>query len=127
MEQFEDQFDDQFEERFDGRFEEYLRQQLRPVAEPRGFAERILARDESDTVVPAKVIVMPSRRRVWTSGAVAAAVLVGGLLTQQVEVRHQRHQADLAQQQFDSAIRITGETLDDTRQQLRDAGVEIGN
>ena len=119
MEQFEDQFDDQFEE--------YLRGQLRPVAEPRGFAERVLARAESEPAAPAKVIVMPSRRRIWTSGAVAAAVLVGGLLTQEVEVRHQRHQAEVAQRDFDSAIRITGETLDETRQQLRDAGVEIGN
>jgi hypothetical protein len=120
-------FDAQFEEQFDDQFEEYLRQQLRPVAEPAGFADRILARVESEAAVPAKVIVMPSRRRAWMSGAVAAAVLVAGLLTQQAEVRHQRHQAEVAQQQFDSAIRITSETLDDTRQQLRDAGVEIGN
>jgi hypothetical protein len=114
-------------EPFEDEFEEYLRQQLRPVEEPRGFAERVLARAESDVAVPAKVIVMPARRRAWTSGAVAAAVLLGGLLTQQVEVRHQRQQAEVAQQQFDAAIRITGEALDDTRKQLRDAGVEIGN
>jgi hypothetical protein len=122
-----EQFDNQFEDQFDDQFEGYLRQQLRPVAEPAGFAARVLARVESEPAVPAKVIVMPTRRRVWMSGAVAAAVLVGGLLTQQAEVRHQRHQAEVAQQQFDSAIRITSETLDDTRQQLRDAGVEIGN
>ena len=119
-----------FEDRFDRQFEEHLKQQLLPVAEPRGFADRVLARAESEAApapVPAKVIVMPSRRRVWTSGAVAAAALVVGLLTQQVEVRRQRHQAEVAQQQFDAAIRITNETLADTRQQLRDAGVELGN
>lgn len=124
-----EQFDTQFEDRFDDQFEEYLRQQLRPVAEPRGFADRILARAEAEApiAVPAKVIVMPSRRRIWTSGAVAAAVLLGGLLTQQSAVHRQRHQAEFAQQQFDAAIRITGETLDDTRQQLREAGVQVGN
>ena len=119
-------FDAKFEDLPDDYFEEYLHQQLRPVAEPRGFADRVLARAESESAVPAKVIVMPSRRRVWTSGAVAAATLLAGLLTQQVEVRRQRHKAEVAQQQFDAAMRITGETLDETRQQLRDAGVEIG-
>ena len=117
---------EQFDDRFDEQFEEHLRLELRPVAEPRGFADRVLARAESESAVPAKVIVMPSRRRVWTSGAVAAATLLAGLLTQQVEVRRQRHKAEVAQQQFDAAMRITGETLDETRQQLRDAGVEIG-
>ena len=118
---------EQFEESLEDQFDEYLRQQLRPVHEPRGFADRVLARADADVAVPAKVIVMPARRRVWTSGAVAAAVVLGGLLTQQAEVRRQRRQAEVAQQQFDAAIRITGETLDETRQQLRDAGVEIGN
>lgn len=118
---------EQFEDRFDAQLEEHLRQQLRPVPEPRGFADRVLARAESDATVPAKVIVMPSRSRVWTSGAIAAAVLLAGLMTQRVEVRRQRQQAEFAQQQFDTAIRITGETLADTRQQLREAGVEIGN
>jgi len=108
-------------------FEEYLKQQLRPVPEPRGFADRILARVETAAPIPARVIVMPSRRRVWTSGAVAAAALLAGLLTQQTEARRQRHQAELAQRQFDAALQITGETIDDTRQQLRDAGVDLGN
>ena len=118
MEQLDDQLEDQFEE--------YLSVQLRRVDAPEGFEDSILARADAEAPTLAKVIVMPSRRRVWTSGAVAAALLVGGLLTQQVEVRRQRQQAEVAQQQFDTAIRITGETLDDTRQQLRDAGLEIG-
>ena len=113
-------------EQLEDRFEEHLSEQLRRVDVPDGFADRILSRVEAAPALPANVIVMPSRRRVWMSGAVAAAVLAGAVLTQQVQERRQRHQVAVAEQQFDAAIRITGETLDDTRQQLREAGLEIG-
>jgi len=111
--------------------EEYLVKELHPVPEPRGFADRIVALAEAQTQAPApvhaKVVTMKPRPRLWVPTAIAAALLAAGFVTQQTHERHERQQAELAQKQFDSALRITGETLEETRQQLRDAGVEIGN
>jgi hypothetical protein len=111
--------------------EEYLVKELHPVPEPRGFADRIIALAELQIQEPApvraKVLAMKSRPRLWVPTAIAAALLTAGFLTQQTHERHERQQAELAQKQFDSALRITGETLEDTRQQIRDAGVQIGN
>jgi hypothetical protein len=115
--------------------EEYLTKELRPVAAPNGFADRILAlaeiQAEQRAPARAKVLTMKSRPRLWVPTAVAAALLCVGFVTRQTYERHEeqqaRQQAEQAQQQLDSALRITGETLEETRQQLRDAGVEVGN
>ena len=119
-------FEPSFEE-----LEEYLVKELHPVPEPRGFADRILALAELQAQAPAparaKVVTMKPRPRLWLPTAIAAALLAAGFVTEETHVRHQRQQAELAQKQFDSALRITGETLEETRQQLRDAGVQIGN
>jgi methionine-rich copper-binding protein CopC len=105
-------------------FEQRLTQALRHVAPPDGFADRILAQAQPAAPVHAKVLTMPSRLRLWASGAIAATLLVAGI-TQQIHARHQRQQAERAQQQFDAAMRITDTTLDHVRQQLEDAGVQI--
>jgi hypothetical protein len=112
-------------------FERQLTHALRQVDPPAGFADRILARAESpaepQTPTRAKVVAMPSRLRLWTSGALAATLLVAAVLTQQTHERHERERAEVAQQQFDAAMRITDQTLEHVRQQLQQAGVQIGN
>jgi uncharacterized membrane-anchored protein YhcB (DUF1043 family) len=69
---------------------------------------------------------MPTRLRAWTSGAIAAALVAGIFVGEQLHVRRQREKAEEAQQQFEAAMRITGETLDQTRMELRRAGVSMG-
>jgi hypothetical protein len=110
-------------------FERQLTQALRPVAAPAGFADRTMARLQSAAPVTAKVIAMqPRPHRLWTSGALAATLLIATVLTQQTHARHQRQQeAERAQQQFEAGLRITDTTLEHVRQQLQQAGLQIGN
>jgi hypothetical protein len=116
----------------DPHLEQQLTQVLRPVAPPEGFADRVMARSQSselaaNAIPAAKVIVMPSRSNRWASGALAATLLLAALLTQQTHARHQRKQAERAQEQFEAGLRITGETLEQVRLQLRQAGIPTGN
>jgi hypothetical protein len=106
--------------------EQYLTHALRRVDAPKGFAERTLARAQSGSVPRGKLLVMPTRLRAWTSGAIAAALAAGVFVGEQIHVRHQRAKAAVAQQQFEAAMRITGETLEQTRLQLQRAGVPMG-
>ena len=105
--------------------EHQLTRGLRPVDPPVGFADRTIARLQPAAPVRAKVITM--RPRLWASGAIAATLLAGVFVADETHVRHQRQKAELAQQQFDAAIRITDQTLDHVRQQLQQAGVPVGN
>jgi hypothetical protein len=109
------------------KFEEELTQAMRAVDPPEGFAERVLARVDASEAPRARVLTMPVRVRLWASGAAAAAMLAGAYLGEQAHLRHQREQAALAQQQFETAMRITDQALEHARQQLRQAGVELGN
>jgi hypothetical protein len=75
---------------------------------------------------------MPSRLRGWAGGTIAAAVLAGVFVGQDIHARHQREQAELAQrhaeaarQQFEAGIRITDETLDHARAELARAGIQL--
>jgi hypothetical protein len=114
-------------ENFEGaEFERDLTQALRRVDAPDGFAGHVLAAAET-TRHRAKVLAMPARVRVWASGAIAAALLVGVFVQREVRAHERREQAALAQQQFETALRITGDTLDDVRRQLQQAGVTLGN
>lgn len=131
--------------------ERELMQALRPVAAPEGFAQRTLARvlesnsesksesnsesnsesksESKSESAPARfrVIAMRPRPRLWASAAIAAALLAGVFIVEQTHLRRQREEAELAQQQFEAALRITGETLEQTRRQLQQAGVQLGN
>jgi hypothetical protein len=107
--------------------ERELRQALERVDAPQGFVERTMARAHKDHATRGKLLVMPSRLRTWVSGAIAAALVAGVFLGEQVHVRREREKAEIAQQQFEAAMRITGETLEQTRQQLQEAGVRIGD
>jgi hypothetical protein len=108
-------------------FEQELKQAMRAVDPPEGFADRLMARVEAPGAsVRSKVLTMARRPQTWVGGAVAAAVLVGALVGDQAHVRRQREKTLQAQQQFEAAMRITGETLDEARQQLQRAGVPVG-
>jgi coproporphyrinogen III oxidase len=107
--------------------EEYLTHALRRVDAPVGFVERTMARAEASGAPRGKLLRMPTRLRVWTSGAIAAALVAGVFIGEQAHARRQRERAEFAQRQFEAAMRITGETLERTRLQLQQAGVPIGD
>lgn len=106
--------------------ERELTQALRHVDAPEGFAERTMARVQASGPTRGKLLTMPARVRVWGGGAIAAALVVGVFAGQQVHERHERQKAELAEQQFETAMRITDQTLDQVRLQLQQAGVPVG-
>jgi hypothetical protein len=62
----------------------------------------------------------------WMGGVgigIAAALVLSVFVGEQVHVRHQREQA--AEQQFETATRITDRALEHTREQLQRAGVPL--
>jgi hypothetical protein len=114
------------------RFERDLARAMRRVDVPQGFAERTLARAHSakpadaGTRSKAKVFVMRPSVRAWISGAVAAALLTGVFVADQVRVRRQQEEVRAARQQFEAGLQITDAALDHARQQLANAGVQFG-
>jgi len=113
-------------------FERELTRAMRRVDPPEGFADRVMGRADAPSVaarskVMAKVIPMPRRMQAWAGGAVAATLLASMYFGEQTHLRHQRERAQLAQRQFDTAMRITDQTLEHVRLQLQQAGVEVGN
>ena len=115
-------------------FEEQLVRQLRRVDAPEGFALRVLDRvsDHTEQQPPlrARVLTMPAwsfKPRVWVGGAIAAALVLGCFAAQQVRVKQQQEKAELAQQQFDTAMRVTDHALDQTRAHLERAGFKLGD
>ncbi len=109
---------------FKARLDLALAQALRPVDAPVGFADRLLARAAQEATPPARVISMPARLRNWTVGAIAAALLFSAAVGEQRYQRHRREQA--AERQFETALQITAETMDQTRQQTRDQLAQSG-
>jgi hypothetical protein len=108
------------------RFEEELSDAMRRVDPPEGFAERVMARAQANDKPRARIVPFPRRARVWVSGAIAAALLAGVFVAEQMRLRQERERTELARQQFEAAMRITGETLQQARQQLQQAGVRVG-
>lgn len=107
--------------------EQELAQALRRVDAPAGFAQRTMARVPASAAPRGKLLTMPARLRVWGGGAIAAALVAGVFAGQQVHERREQQKARLAEQQFDMAMRITDQTLDQVRLQLAQAGVSVGN
>ena len=107
--------------------EQYLTQALRPVDAPVSLTERILARAESARSAKANAVRMWTRPRVWASGAIAAAIVAGVLIGGQIHERRERQKVELAQHQFEAALKITSDTLEQTRQELQQAGIDLGN
>lgn len=106
-------------------FEQELAQAMRHVDAPQGFADRVMERAEQPR---AKVLTMPRRVQAWAGGAIAAALLLGAFgVREQHERRERAEEAAYAQQQYELAIQITGETLANVRAQMRQAGVPAGD
>ena len=107
--------------------EQYLTQSLRPVEPPASLTERILAKAEPARKGKGNVIRMVLRTRVWASGAIAAAVVAGFMIGGQIHSRRERQKAELAQRQFETALQITSDTLEQTRKELQQAGIDLGD
>ena len=111
-------------------FELKLMQAMRRVDAPEGFAASLMERAAAPAAA-AKVIVMSPRisilsARTWVGGAIAAMLMAGVFVAEQIYVRHEREQAAV-QQQFDEGLRITDRALDQTREKLEKAGLRLGN
>ena len=65
--------------------------------------------------------------RTWIGGAIAAALAVGVFVGEQVHQRAQERKQELAEQQFETAMRVTDHALDQTRARLERAGLRLGN
>ena len=111
--------------------ERELKQALRRVEPPAGFADRVIGRAAGREQKRGKVLVMPVRWRPWVSGAIAATLAIGVFTAQEIRVHQekveQQRKAELAKQQFETALQITNETLSDVRQQIRQAGIPSGD
>lgn len=113
---------------FDREFEERLAQAMRRIDAPEGFAERAVERVRAEEAKRrGTLLMMPGRRRVWMSGALAAGLAVGVFGVAESHVRHEHEKAARAQQQFEAGIRITDRALDHAREQLHQAGVRFGD
>jgi hypothetical protein len=104
--------------------ERYLAEAMRRVDAPEGFADRVMARTRP-APGKAKILRMPVRTRAWVTGAIAAMLLAGVLVGDQVHARRER--AEEAQRQFEAGMRITDAALEHTREQLQRAGVLVGD
>ena len=112
-------------------FEAQLVRELRRVDAPEGFALRVLDRvSDRKTPLRARVLMMPAwtfKPRVWVGGAIAAALVLGCFAAKQVRARQQQEKAELAQQQFETAMRVTDHALGQTRAHLERAGFKLGD
>lgn len=114
--------DEQFPE-----LEQHLRLALRHVDPPADFTESILARAASAPQPKAKIVRMPAHTRLWAGSALAASLVAGVLIAGQMHMRHERQKVETAQRQFNAAMQITNEALEQTREQLRQAGIQTGD
>jgi hypothetical protein len=77
-----------------------------------------------------RVFTMPRLRipqaRAWMGGAIAAVLAIGVFAGAHIRDQHQQHERQvMAQQQFETAERITDETLARTREQLERHGINL--
>jgi hypothetical protein len=68
------------------------------------------------------LLVMLPRPKIWLSGAIAAALVAGVFVAQDV---HQRHEREVANRQFALSMQIEERAMEHTRQQLQKAGVPL--
>jgi hypothetical protein len=77
-----------------------------------------------------RVIAMPRLRipqaRAWMGGAIAAVLAMGVFAGAHIHEQHEEHERQvMAQQQFETAERITDETLARTRAELEQRGINL--
>lgn len=64
--------------------------------------------------------------RAWMGGAIAAVLAMGVFVGAHVHEQHEQHERQMvAQQQFETAERITDETLERTRVELEQRGINL--
>jgi anti-sigma-K factor RskA len=100
-----------------------LKESLQRVPAPEGFADRVMERVAGQQN---RVLVMPWRRsQVWQAviAAVALIAVMSGA-TAFEQRRQERLRAELLQQQFDVAMRVTGRTLDGVGERISRAGMK---
>ncbi len=105
-------------------FEQQLKHALRRVDAPDGFADKVMAQAGLREKAARPAIV---KLRSWYA---LAALLLVSLLSfagyQRIEQQRLTHERQVrAEQQFDLALEITDSALDQTRQQLRQAGIPL--
>ena len=72
-----------------------------------------------------RVLAMP-RPRAWMGGAIAAVLAIGVFAGAHIHEQHEQHERQMmAQQQFETAERITDETLAHTRAELERQGINL--
>jgi len=118
-------------------FERALQKALRPVSPPETLAKflAIAAEAQEQQRRTGRRWFRPRGRsgslgllfvtpwpRVWAGGTMAAALLLCGLVGEQA---YQRHQHAVADQEFETSLRITNEALERTRAQLLQAGIRL--
>jgi hypothetical protein len=115
-------------------FEELLTKKMGRVDAPKDFAARVMARAEGKVVAmpnPGLAKVLMTRPKAWWGGAIAAVLVLGVLGGEHVhkeraakqEMEAKRVQAE---REFDTATRITDETMERMREKLAKRGVSIG-
>lgn len=119
------------------KFEQALARAMKPV-EPRaettakllGLAEEA-ARDRAHHAGGLRLInfanggrmfAMP-RPRAWMGGAIAAVLAIGCFAGARIHTEHERKMQ--AEHQFETAERITDQTLERTREQLEERGIRL--
>ena len=100
--------------------EHRLTRAMQHVDPPLGFADSVMAR--ATTASRRNVLVMSPRAGAWITGAIAAMLALGVFTGERV---HQRHERERANQEFETATRITDQALAHTREQLQRAGVPL--
>jgi hypothetical protein len=110
-------------------FEQSLRHALQRVEVPAETTKKLLALAEESgrtRTHSGRVLAMPMRIalvRSWVGGAIAAVLVLGCFAGARIHAEHERRlQAD---QQFEAAERITDQTLERTRQQLEQRGIQL--
>ncbi len=101
-------------------WEHRLTQAMQHVDAPPGFADRVLQRAEAPP--QRKVLAMSPRVSTWLTGAIAAALALGVFTGERI---HQHRERERANQEFETATRITDQALAHTREQLQRAGVPL--
>jgi hypothetical protein len=110
-------------------FEQSLRRAMQRVEVRAETTEKLLAladHAEHRRLQAGRVLAMPLRStlvRSWVGGAIAAVLALGCFAGARIHTEHERRlQAD---QQFEAAERITDQTLERTRQQLEQRGIQL--
>lgn len=95
--------------------ERKLALELRPAEPPAGFTDGVMARLARQRRGRARMV------RVWLAAAVLLAVLSGGGLIGWRQAEHARE--ELARQQFDLAMQVTGRTVAQAQEVMSQIGM----